>query len=124
MNHGHKTLCGAVQSKFWGQTQGIFVGRISEVHYLEVNKGGYCSKHRHRDKWNRFFLIDGVLQVTIYRKAGEDVTILKAGQFTDVAPSDLHRFECLEDCKCIEIYWVDEITLNVNDIEREDVGGP
>ena len=51
----HKTLCGAIQSKFWGNTQCIFVGPISETHFLNINKGGYCSNHCHKYKWNRFF---------------------------------------------------------------------
>lgn len=43
------------------------------------------------------------------------------GQFTDVPPKDWHRFKCIENCKCLEIYWVDG--LDVCDIVREDKGG-
>lgn len=117
----HKTLCGAVQSKFWGQTQCIFVGPISEAHYLNINEGGYCSKHCHNYKWNRFFLTKGRLKVIIYRDDGEDETILAAGQFTDVPPGVYHKFEALEDCECLEIYWIDN--LDPSDIERKSFGG-
>ncbi|RLI45120.1 hypothetical protein DRO61_11170 [Candidatus Bathyarchaeota archaeon] len=117
----HKTLAGAVQSKFWGHTQCIFVGPFSETHFLKISKGGFCSEHEHKNKWNRFFLISGKLKVTIYRPDGYDETILEAGQFTDVPPSNFHKFEALEDCECLEIYWVDN--LEVGDINRRSVGG-
>ena len=114
-------ICQAIQGKFWGKTQGIFCGPTSEVHYLEIDKGGYSSKHKHENKFNRFFLIEGSLKIIIYRTTGEDVTILSKGQFTDVPPETWHKFECLEDSKCLEVYWVDEI--DPNDIERDGVGG-
>lgn len=117
----HKTLCGAVQSKFWGHTQCIFIGPISETHYLNINEGGFCSEHCHLHKWNRFFLIKGSLKIIIYRDGGQDETILKPGNFTDVPPGDFHKFEALEDCECLEIYWVDQ--LETDDIKRRSVGG-
>lgn len=117
----HKTLCGAVQNKFWGQTQCLFVGPLSETHYLKINRGGFCSEHEHKHKWNRFFLLSGSLKVIIYRPSGQDETILKPGQFTDVPPGDFHKFEALDDCECLEIYWIDN--LDVADINRRSVGG-
>lgn len=117
----HKTLCGAIQSKFWGHTQCIFIGPISETHYLHINSGGYCSEHRHLHKWNRFFIIKGSLKIIIYRDGGKDETILGPGQFTDVPPGDFHKFEALEDCECLEIYWIDQ--LETDDIERRTIGG-
>jgi len=117
----HKTLCGAIQSKFWGNTQCIFVGPISETHFLTIKKGGFCSKHRHRHKWNRFFLISGKLSIKIYRDEGEDVTELKEGQFTDVPPDVYHEFNCTEDALCLEIYWTN--SLDPTDIQRENYGG-
>jgi mannose-6-phosphate isomerase-like protein (cupin superfamily) len=118
----HKTLCGAIQSKFWGTTQCVYAGPYAEAHYLVINKGGYCSKHEHVYKWNRFFLISGKLKVIIYRKDDkEDCTILEAGHFTDVPPGSYHKFEALEDCVCLEIYWVENI--DIHDIERLTIGG-
>lgn len=117
----HKTLAGAIQSKFWGQTQCIFVGSFSETHFLRIKKGGFCSEHRHLNKWNRFFLISGKLRVIIYRPDGQDETILESGHFTDVPPGNFHKFEAIENCECLEIYWVDN--LDVTDIDRRTVGG-
>lgn len=117
----HKTLCGAVQSKFWGETQCIFEGPVSEIHFAKSIKGGYCSEHRHKSKWNRFFVIRGKLQVTIFKEDGQDHTIITAGQFTDVPPGEWHTFKCLEDCEFIEVYWIDPLISG--DIERRTSGG-
>jgi len=117
----HKTLAGAIQSKFWGHTQCIFCGPQSEVHYLKIKEGGFCSQHCHNQKWNRFFLISGSLRVIIYRETGEDVTVLEAGQFTDVPPGVFHKFEASTECQCLEVYWTND--LDPNDIERLTFGG-
>ena len=36
--------------KVWGKTANIFSNPNFEVHRIEVNKGGYCSKHKHKYK--------------------------------------------------------------------------
>jgi len=119
---GHSTLCGATQSKFWGQTRCLFVGHSSEVHILVAKKGGFCSRHKHENKWNRFYVVDGEMEVVIFREAGEDVTVLTPGQFSDVPPGVDHMFRCPnEDCQCLEIYWTDG--LDPGDIIRKDTGG-
>ena len=117
----HKTLCGAVQSKFWGQTQCIFEGPSSEMHFAQAEKGGYCSEHKHNNKWNRFFVVSGELKVTIFKEHGQDETIISDGQYTDVPPGEYHMFECLEDCDFIEVYWTNP--LDAGDIDRRSSGG-
>ncbi|MAF24444.1 hypothetical protein CL634_02560 [bacterium] len=118
---GHKTLTGAIQGKFWGSTRCFFENSTSEVHYIEANKGGYCSRHYHQDKWNRFIVLEGKLKVTIYKESNEDVTVLTDGMFSDVPPEVEHRFEALEDTKALEVYWTNP--LNPGDIVRKDTGG-
>ena len=71
---GHKTLTGAVQGKFWGTTRCFFENCSSEVHYIEANKGGFCSRHHHENKWNRFIVLEGALKVIIYKQDSEDET--------------------------------------------------
>lgn len=117
----HNTFQGSNQAKFWGNTQCVFCGPHSEVHYLQINNGGYCSEHQHEHKWNRFFLISGRLRVIIYREDGQDVTTLKAGQYTDVPPGVYHKFEAEEESTCLEVYWTDN--LNPADIVRRTTGG-
>ena len=117
----HKTLCGATQGKFWGKTSCFYVSETSEVHYIEAVKGGYCSRHHHEKKWNRFVVLEGKLKVILYKNDGEDETILTDGMFSDEPPMIDHRFEVLENTKALEVYWVD--SLDPTDIVRKDTGG-
>ena len=96
---GHKTLTGATQGKFWGTTRCFFENDSSEVHYIDAIKGGYCSRHHHEKKWNRFIVLEGALKVIIYKQDSQDETILTEGMFSDVPPMIDHRFECLETQK-------------------------
>mgnify|MGYP003661939630 CR=1 FL=1 len=79
----HKTLIGASQGKFWGSTRCLFVNESCEMHCFEANKDGYCSKHYHENKWNRFVVLSGRLKVIIFKDSGQDETILD--------PSDIVR---------------------------------
>ena len=118
---GHKTLMGSVQGKFWGSTRCFFVNESSEVHYIDANEGGYCSRHCHEQKWNRCIVLGGKLKVIIYREDGQDETILTEGMFSDVPPGIDHKFEAIEDTQALEIYWIDG--PNTTDIVRKDMGG-
>jgi quercetin dioxygenase-like cupin family protein len=113
-----------IQGKVWGYTSSLFNKNNVEIHLLQADKGGYCSKHYHKSKYNRFFVIKGILKITVWKDYGtetlEDVTILGTGMECTVPPGDFHRFEALEDTDALEIYWVD---LRENDIVREDHGG-
>lgn len=113
-----------IKGKVWGRTSTLFYKNNVEIHRLEGKKGGFCSKHRHYAKYNRFFCESGKLKIVVSKDYGsgvlDDVTILGPGDSTTVAPGDFHQFEVLEDCVCYEIYWVE---LDPGDIERETVGG-
>lgn len=117
---------GSIQGKFWGNTRPLFEYNDMECHYINGEKDGYCSEHYHDYKWNRFFVISGKIKVTIFNedgngnRVGEDVTILEAGQTTDVPPKVWHMFEVTEDCMALEFYWVD---LDPGDIVRRTTGG-
>ena len=112
---------GPKQSKIWGDTQLLFVHYGIECHLINFREGGFCSKHRHDHKWNRFVVLEGSLVVRIFQ--GKDVideTTINSGQVTDVPPTIWHQFRCPEDGKALEIYWT---LLEAGDIERESVGG-
>ena len=110
-----------IQGKVWGKTSCLFSKSNVEVHRIEANKGGYCSKHSHRSKWNQFYVESGELRVSIY-KSGElvDSTDLTGGMTTSVAPGEVHQFEALKDTVAYEIYWTE---LEPADISRLDIGG-
>jgi mannose-6-phosphate isomerase-like protein (cupin superfamily) len=108
--------------KIWGQTELIHANGVLEFHRIEFKKGGVCSKHAHKFKWNGFFVESGKMLVRVWQKDQKDLideTILSAGDFTRVKPSFYHQFEGLEDGVAFELYWAE---FNHNDIERENVG--
>lgn len=118
---------GPIQGKLWGTTQLLYEYNGTEVHEIKPEKGGYCSKHIHKYKWNRFIVMKGKLKITIFEPSEEpnvdpieDVTILGAGMSSDVPPGKLHIFEALEDSIALECYWV---VLDAGDIVRHSVGG-
>jgi tellurite resistance-related uncharacterized protein len=114
-----------IQGKVWGHTTPLFNRNNVELHIAEIKKGGYCSKHAHKFKYNRFIVLKGSLKVTIWKDYGngtslEDISHLGVSQECTVNPGDFHKFEALEDTTVLEVYWVE---LNENDIVRLDQGG-
>lgn len=110
------------QGKVWGKTKDIFKNANFELHRIEAKKGGYCSKHQHKYKFNAFYIEQGKLKITVYENDYDliDETIISKGELATAKPGTYHRFEALEDTICYEIYWAE---LNHDDIEREDTGG-
>jgi quercetin dioxygenase-like cupin family protein len=111
----------AKQGKIWGETEKVFNNGIVSVHFLNIMKGGYCSEHRHQQKTNKFYVISGELEISIWTEEGMiDRTILKAGQSTIIPINVYHKFQALTDVECIEIY---EVRFHNEDIERRTTGG-
>lgn len=112
------------QGKVWGKTSPLFNKNNVEIHAIKINRGGFCSKHAHKHKYNKFIILEGELKITVWKDYGtgilEDVTILVAGQECTVSPGDYHMFEAKQETHALEIYWVE---INDNDIIRENVGG-
>lgn len=112
---------GPRQGKVWGETMRGYRDGLVDVHLIHARRGYRCSRHRHRQKWNRFVVLSGKLRIRIWRSHGVDETILGPWQASDVPPGVVHEFAALEDTQAVEIYWVDR--LNPDDIVRENVGG-
>ncbi len=109
------------QGKAWGETTMIFNDQRVSMHYLDIKKGGYCSEHKHTNKTNLFYVIEGELMIRFWRKGDHtDDTILRAGESMNIPTHIWHQFIGLTDCRCIEIY---ETGLWTADIERRTVGG-
>ncbi len=107
--------------KVWGLTELIHANGVLEFHRIETHKGGVCSKHKHKYKWNGFFVESGKLLIRAWKSDYDlvDETILGPGDFTQVKPGELHQFEALEDSIAFELYWAE---FDHNDIERDTVG--
>jgi len=112
--------------KDWGKDHFVFNNSSTIIRRLEINKGGlstFGKFHRHRHKYNRFFVESGQIKVIELIRNGETekerVNIIGDGQpyrKYDVFPGIRHRFEALEDSIVYEIYWV---FCDGDDIVRE-----
>lgn len=107
--------------KIWGQTELIHANGVLEFHRIEFKKDVACSKHKHKFKWNGFFVESGQMLVKVWQKDYDliDETILNPGDFMQVKPGVFHQFVGLEDGVAFELYWAE---FDHNDIERETVG--
>lgn len=108
--------------KVWGETSLLFCRNNVEIHRIVGDKGGYCSKHKHNHKYNRFFVEKGSLEIRVWKDYGlVDYTVLNDGESLTVPPGIYHRFHVLkQDTIAYEIYWTE---IGPQDIERESVGG-
>lgn len=110
-----------IAGKVWGNTESIETNGVLEFHRIEAKAGGVCSKHKHKYKWNGFYIEKGEMIVRVWKNDYSlvDETTLKAGQYTKVAPGEYHQFEAVTDCVAFEIYWAE---FDHEDIDRETVG--
>ncbi len=113
-----------INPKIWGTTTPLFNKNNVEVHAIFVKAGGYCSRHFHKSKFNKFIVKSGKLKVTILRRSDtstfEESVVLKTNEELIIPPGLLHSFEAQEDTEALEIYWVE---LDAEDIIRESQGG-
>ncbi len=111
----------AFSGKIWGNTLEIFNKNNVEVHRIFIEKGGYCSEHEHRHKFNAFHCESGEVHIYAWQPNNDlvDVTVLKAGDSTIIHPGIFHQFKAREDSVVYEIYWVEL----AKDISRRTEGG-
>ena len=109
--------------KVWGHTTELFANNTTAMYYLDILASGYCSQHRHAQKDNAFYVIEGELLITSWSNepiSTEHTTRLRAGESCRVATGTWHRFEAVTATKCIEVYVYEHQGA---DIERRTVGG-
>lgn len=111
--------------KYWGITRRIFFQNNVEMHYMEIDPGGYCSEHLHRHKFNKFLVIEGELEVITWKSGPDqepDRVKLDARDEYTIKPEITHKFHNTSKkvCKALEIYWTE---LSPDDIERRTIGG-
>lgn len=109
--------------KVWGWTQHIFLSSEVEICRAHIITGGYCSKHYHKNKVNRFHVLSGKLEIIVYRNGQEEHMTMTTGMTLDIQPKVQHKMVCHKECDFIEIYWSDNDKLRFDDIVREDEGG-
>jgi len=109
--------------KNWGFSTHISKVNNVDIFLIEVEKNGYCSKHRHFAKYNQFYVINGLLEITINFKKEDKIFLVGDNQRyrrVDVYPANWHRFLAKEKTLALEIYWGKNL---LDDIERQDEGG-
>jgi len=109
------------QGKIWGQTELIHANGVLEFHRIDFKKDVMCSKHRHKYKWNGFYVVSGKLMIRVWKsdQGLVDETILKAGDWTRIKPGEYHQFIGLQDGVAFELYWAQ---FDHDDIERANAG--
>ena len=109
--------------KVWGTTECILSTPFIEVHRLNIEPQHECSLHKHKYKWNAFFVKSGHLFIDVEKEDYPltDTTELGPGEFTTVRPGEFHRFRTANEvCECIEIYYPEALS---EDIFRKNHGG-
>ena len=94
-------------SKVWGKAIKIQDNGLSKTSVLHVERGGTCSWHYHKHRYNTFYVVSGEVIIRwspshiandkkyeIYLKPGCDLTI---------APGDAHEFMAVVDSVMVEI---------------------
>ena len=106
--------------KVWGETRLVTRNAALELHMISFKAGAVCSEHKHLRKWNGFMVLSGVMLVRVWQESGlVDETVLRAGEYMEVAPGLVHQFEGVEDGRALEVYWA---ALEWDDIVRRTVG--
>jgi len=107
--------------KEWGFLDRIFSCDSVHVDRLSIDLGGLSSGgnfHRHRHKFNKFYVESGQLVIWAESFNNKYKYILgdecKSREVT-IYPNNLHRFEALTNCIVWEIYWT---ICNKEDIIR------
>lgn len=102
--------------KLWGDTELLFKNAITEIYRANINKNKYSSKHYHKNKYNLFYIENGILLVKVWHNTSNYTEhILRAGDRLCVQPEIWHQFLAIEQSAILEIYFTE---INNNDIVR------
>ena len=103
--------------KTWGQKWNVFQNDLCEVSILYLQPNRRCSWHKHREKYNQFFVIEG--QINIKHEYG--IAHVGKGQIFTTRPGEMHEFQTLDTPAVVqEIMFVQYCP---EDIQREELGG-
>ncbi len=115
---------GMKSGKSWGETLNLLSVPGFEIHRIEIEPGGFCSRHHHRTKFNAFLVEKGHLEVKVWKDHGlVDTTELFDQQSMVVPPGEDHQFlnpDTMGQTVVYEVYWSQ---MDPNDIVRKSQGG-
>lgn len=114
------------EDKAWGICSHIFASDRCGISFLKVEKGGFSSRHLHRERENMFAVISGKIEVCeYYRDFVIKLTTMASGDVHSVPVEIIHKFSVLESGEVVEIYrpGVPGGKVHIDDIVRFDIGG-
>jgi mannose-6-phosphate isomerase-like protein (cupin superfamily) len=107
-------------TKVWGTRDRVFESDKCEIDYLELYPNSQCSVHNHKNKINKFVVIEGEVII----KTGFGPVKLEKGDRVIVKPPLMHQFKTQDvPAKMIEIAYVNSGSIDSQDISREVQGG-
>lgn len=115
-----------ITRKTWGLKFNIFKNDLCEISFLELDPNRRCSWHKHKTKYNLFFVLEGEVGIkTEFKVNGgrteTGITKLCTHEFFTTQPGEYHEFQTYDaPAKLIEIMYVQ---YEENDIERKNIGG-
>ena len=121
------------EKKVWGEVEHYeYLDQVGTSR-LKVEKGSYCSVHRHTDRVNHFIIIEGIVLIKEFGK-GEKPTehptqivplAIRTGFRTFTVPAGIwHQFVVQKSGLLVEVYWTDNgAPVRFDDIERHSLGG-
>lgn len=113
--------------KVWGVTWPVITSTLYARFALETHAGGFSSLHFHRNRANRFHVIEGAIFVYEHTSRDARAQLLRKGDTFDVFPLSLHSFAVLQSGFVIEEYYAPGRPgvppVDVSDIERLSEGG-
>lgn len=106
-------------NKIWGERRRIHIDDKNEIDLLYLKRNTFCSTHNHDTKINKFYVVSGCVRIeTEFGKS-----VLTANQSWVARPPLKHRFFAEVDSVMIEIAYVEEGTIDPDDILRISQGG-
>jgi len=104
--------------KTWGERYKLFQNSTCEVNILYLRPQQRCSWHKHRTKYNQFFVIEGEIAI----KTEWGVAIVAKEQIFTTKPGEWHEFQTRTKPAVVqEVMFVE---YDAEDIERDELGGP
>jgi len=105
------------EHKSWGLKTTLFRNDLCEVSVLELREGERCSWHRHRAKWNQFYVIRGRMEVLTQ----EGRQVVDRGQIFTTNPGQWHEFQT--PYGPVTVQEIMYVRYDPEDIERQTAGG-
>jgi mannose-6-phosphate isomerase-like protein (cupin superfamily) len=113
------------EQKAWGTARHVFATPYCAVSVLKTEDGGFCSRHIHKERVNRFLVVSGSIDVVTYTPSGKfeiSRDRLNPGDMRDVNAWVVHSFEVVEPGIVVEVYWP-SAEVRLDDIQRITLGG-